>query len=379
MWAAARPELRRFFAIVPAILILCYAPAVLGTIGVMPRSSAAYDWIATYLLPMGLFLLVVTTDIPAIVRLGWGTIIMMLVGTFGVVVGAIVSFFTFRSILPPDAWTSFAVITGSWTGGGGNFAAVRESVQMPDTLTGPTIVVDATIGFAWLGVVLFMARHQNWVRRFYTPRENAAALEHMEDPGAEAAKEPLTGEGLAIVLGVGVPAAVMCMWAGNAAFAALENSVAASPMWNGVLSGYTLGIVLITLAATALSFTPMRRLDRLGATQIGYLTQYIFFASLGAQADLSSIVDMPALVLAGALWMAIHIAIMALASRIMRAPLYLPAVASIANISGPSTAAIVGAEYNKPLAALGLLLGLLGNLIGTWAGLGVAIVLRAAG
>lgn len=377
MVAGKSHRLRKFFAVVPPILLLCYAPALLGSIGVMPRQSPAYDWIATYLLPMGLFLLVVTTDIPAILRLGPRALVMMLIGTSGIIIGAIVSFALFHSFLPEKSWSMFAAISGSWIGGGANFSAVSESVEMPATFIGPAIMVDATVSFTWLGVVLFMARHQKWITRFYQPAPDAALPpEPDEDAKTPNSGTALSGEAVTITIGAGFLAAAVCMWAGQATFGYVTSAFATPPIVQGIFSGYTLGILYVTILAMALSFTYARRLDNLGATPIGYATQYIFFASLGAQADLGSILEMPVLLLAGVVLLATHIFVLAIASRIMRAPLYLPAIASIANLAGPSVAAIVGAEYRKSLATLGLLLGLFGTLLGTWAGLGVAVILR---
>ncbi len=376
MWAAESRYGRRFFAVVPPILLLCYVPAIFGSLEILPRQSDAYDWMAQYLLPFGLFLLVVTTDIPAIFRLGWPVLVVMLVGSAGVMAGAILSYYLVRSFLPTDAWTVFVAITGSWIGGGSNFAALREAVAMPDRLTGPAIVVDATVGYIWLGIVLFMARHQDWVRRFYEPRELES---HVDDATAEVEQSPVSAEQLVILIAVALPVAVGCMWAGSALFSAISDTLHTMPAMQGVLSAYTFGILAVTLSAILLSFTPLRKLERFGATPVGYATQFIFFTSLGAQADIAAILELPVLLLAGILWIGVHILFLAIISRALRTPLYVPAIASIANVSGPSVAAIVGAEYGKNLAALGLLLGLLGNLLGTWAGLGIALLFRFVG
>ena len=56
-------------------------------------------------------------------------------------------------------------------------------------------------------------------------------------------------------------------------------------------------------------------------------------------------------------------------SHVARIPLCLAATASQANIGGPASAPIVAAAYEPALAPVGLLLGILGNVIGTYLGL----------
>ncbi|MFX5839821.1 DUF819 family protein, partial [Acinetobacter baumannii] len=86
-WTASRPTgfWKKFYGVVPAILLCYFLPAVLNSAGVIDgKASALYPMARDYLLPSALVLLCVAIDFRAIVRLGPKAVVMFLVGTLGV-------------------------------------------------------------------------------------------------------------------------------------------------------------------------------------------------------------------------------------------------------------------------------------------------------
>jgi uncharacterized membrane protein len=374
---AAAPRLQPLFRYVPAVILVVFLPAALSGAGLLPRDSTAYDALRDYGLPLGLLLMVATTDIRSVLRVGPRALAMFLFGSAGVLVGAVLVFSVFHAHLPPDSWKMFAAISASWIGGGVNFAAVQSAVAMPDSLIGPAIVVDASVTYLWLAVTLGAVSYQHVVHRFYapvTPPLEAVATPAVDD--AEPSRE-LDYADLLLVLGVGLGVSALAMATGTWLWTSFGPPPGSTEGLALVLSEYMVGIVVVTVAGIVLSMTPVRRLDRRGALPVAYAAQFLFFASLGAQADFSAILAMPLLVLAGVVWITCHAASMALGARFLRAPMSLIAVCSSANIGGSSTAAVIGAQYGRAWSSLGILLGLFGNLIGTFAGLACGFVLAA--
>lgn len=355
----------KLFRYVPPVLLVVFLPAALSAAGLLPRSSTAYDLMRDYALPFGLLLLVAMTDVRAVFRIGPRALLIMVAGSLGVVVGAILVFSLFHTVLPPDSWKMFAAITGSWIGGGANFAAVQSAVQMSPDLVGPAIVVDATINYLWLGLLLLGVSYQHWVTRFYQPDPRFEPTD-IETATSATAPEAVSYESVLIVLGIGLPAAAIAMALGRWTYGMLGDGAGAFAV---VLGEYALGIVCVTVFGVLLSLTAVRRFEHMGGPPLAYGAQFLFFASLGAQANFGAVLDMPLLVLAGLLWILIHAVMLLIAARILRAPMALIAVASIASVGGSSTAALVGAQYGKSWASLGVLLGLVGSLLGTFAGL----------
>ena len=103
---------------------------------------------------------------------------------------------------------------------------------------------------------------------------------------------------------------------------------------------------------------------------------YMLIGVIGVKADFTLIAEYPMLIAAGATWMLIHVIIIYLIMRFTRAPLFFMAVGSQANVGGVASAPIVASAFHPALATVGVLLGVAGYVIGTYAGLLTAFLMR---
>lgn len=380
-WISSQPWARGFFSIVPAIIFIYYIPTFATTFSLIPSSSPAYDWMRDYLLPFSLFILMVTADIPTIIKVGPKAIIMMLVGTLGVVVGGPIAFVIFSKWLPPESWKGMAALSGSWIGGGANFAAIKESVGAPDSIIGPIIIVDTAVGYTWMGVLLFLANHQKIIDRW-----NAASTEVLADINQrlkdfeESRVRPITLKDASIIIAVGFIGAVMCRKLGLE-FYEITNPIFLDsvPQLASILTGFTWMVIFITTFGILLSFSPLRQIETGGASKLGYVALYLFLTSIGAKADLHGILAAPVLILVGSVWILFHITFLFVGARLVKAPMFLVAIGSQANIGGAASAPIVAAAYYESMAPVGVLMGVLGYLIGNYAALFCAFLLKLVG
>ncbi|KAA0223567.1 DUF819 family protein [candidate division KSB1 bacterium] len=81
---------------------------------------------------------------------------------------------------------------------------------------------------------------------------------------------------------------------------------------------------------------------------------------------------------AGVVWILFHIGFLFLGARLLKAPMFLVAIGSQANIGGAASAPIVAAAYYEAMAPVGVLMGVLGYLLGNYGGLLCALLLRLA-
>jgi uncharacterized membrane protein len=65
----------------------------------------------------------------------------------------------------------------------------------------------------------------------------------------------------------------------------------------------------------------------------------------------------------------VHAAVLLMTARLVRAPMFLAAVASQANIGGVASAPIVAEVYQPGLASVGILMAVFGGIIGTYLGI----------
>jgi uncharacterized membrane protein len=379
-WSARQRWGERVYRVVPSVVLIYFVPALLAAAGVLPPSSPVYDWMRDYLLPFSLFLLMATTDVSAILRIGPKALAMMMVGTLGVVLGGPLAFLLFESWLPVDSWKALAALSGSWIGGGGNFAAIKEAVGASDELIGPIIVVDTGVGYTWTGILLFLAGYQARFDRWNRAdsaliRDLDRRMRHFQQTLAR----PITLFDASATLALGFVGAVAASQAASRLYAVTDPWIEASlPSAAAVFSEFTWMVLLISTVGIGLSLTPVRSLERGGASKLGYAALYLFLTSLGAKASLAGLLAAPVLLLVGAVWILVHIGLLFAGARLLRAPLFLVAVGSQANIGGAVTAPIVAAAYYEGLAPVGVLMGVLGYLLGTYAGLLCAYLLSLA-
>ena len=83
------------------------------------------------------------------------------------------------------------------------------------------------------------------------------------------------------------------------------------------------------------------------------------------QMDVFALFDRPGLFLLGVAWLSIHVVLLWLVARLLRAPLFYFTIGSMSHIGGPASAPVVASEFHPALAPVGALLGTLGYATGT--------------
>ncbi len=356
---AGRRRLAGLFRYAPPISWAYFLPMIATSLGILPSTSTAYTWITYNLLPASLMLLIVTTDIPAILRLGPKAITMMLAGTLGVITGGPVTLWLFQRWLPEQAWKGMGALAGSWIGGSVNMMAVAEGIETPAGLLAPLIVVDTVVGYSWFGLLIYLSTFQDAIdRRFSSDRTFIDELNTRLENIRRKHSRPITIRDLAYMLAMAFGLGRLCLWFGDLL-----------PEFGQVVGSFAWTIILVTALSMLLSFTPLRRVEDAGASRVGYLGIYIILASIGARADMRAVLSTPVFFLAGIVWILIHALFLLAAARLLRAPVFFFATGSMANIGGTSTGPIIASVYQSALAPVGLLMAVLGMLIGTYAGL----------
>lgn len=366
-WLSTIPALKKFFTILPPVIWAYFVPMFLTTGGITPASSEVYSWMSRYLLPFSLFLLMITVDLPSILKLGRKAIIMMVVGTAGIVIGGPVAYLIFGAFLPADAWQGFATLSGSWIGGTANMLAIKESVGAPDAILGPIIVVDTVVGYGWMGVLIFLSAFQKkfdkWVKADNSAIEQAnARLSEIDQT-----RRPIQLNDLVYILGLTLVATVVSIAIGDRLPAVGDPTIVSPATW---------AILIVVTAGLALSFSPLRvNLESAGASRIGFLALYLLLTSIGARADLKAVLEAPLYLAAGVVWISVHVALLMIFAKAIKAPLFFVATGSMANVGGAASAPVVASVYHPAMAPVGLLMGVSGYILGIYAALGCAWIL----
>ena len=386
LWTASREDgfWKKFYSYVPALLLCYLLPSLLNTLGVIDGAgSKLYPVARDYLLPSSLVLLCVAIDFKAIVRLGPKAIIMFLTGTAGVMLGALVAFEAMRVIHPEtvagDTWRGMTTVAGSWIGGGANQAAMREVFDVDATMFGQFVAVDVLIGNVWMAVLLFLASRAQVFDRW--TGADLTALNRLRDSieqyQAQHARIPTLTDFM-VILAFGLGATGLAHFLSQLLVAWVNTLPAEWRLQDYSLnSGFFWIVVIATTIGLLLSFTKARTYEGAGASRIGSAILYVLVATIGMQMDLSALLDRPWLFLLGLIWIAFHGGLMILMAKLIRAPLFMMAVGSQANIGAAASAPVVASAFHPALAPVGVLLAVLGYALGTYGAYITGITLRA--
>lgn len=371
------PALEKLFEFLPPVIWAYFVPMLLTTFGVTPPANAAYDWFSYVLLPFALFLLMITIDLKAILSLGPLALGMMVIGTLGIVVGGPISYLAVGQFIGgTETWQGMAALAGSWIGGTANMVAMQESVGLSDAGLAPIIVVDTVVGYGWMAVLLFLSGYQARFDRWVGADTSAIERVNRTLESLDTTRRPSTTATVAMIVGLGFGAAVLARVLG---VAMPELSIPGEDGPVTIVSGGTWAVLIAVTIGLALSFTPMRRLEADGASRIGFAALYLLLTSIGAHADLNAVLEAPAYMLMGVVWLSVHIGLLFLAAKLLRAPLFFVATGSMANVGGAASAPIVAGVYHPAMAPVGLLMAVAGYVLGIYAALGCAAMLGALG
>jgi uncharacterized membrane protein len=356
---AARWPLRLFEVLPPIVLAYgaATALAVAGFWSKGPEVEAAQKHVMALGLPALMFLLLVRCDLRAILALGPRVLLAFACATLSIAAGFVIAALLFRGLLPVDAWKPLAAVAGGWVGGTANLVAVSQAVGTSPEGLGFALLTDALCYSVWV-LLLFASvplapRFNAWARA-RASGEVVAVFEPAPDAPATPGHALLwLGLGLAVGLGA--------------------RHIAALLPQDGGVNATTWTLLLVSLAGVLAALTPLRRLP--GAEGCSSALLAVVVVTLASQGSFKGLAAAPWFVLAGITVLAVHAALMMLAARVFKLDLALVGVASLANIGGVASAPLLAAMHAKALAPLGVLLALLGYLLGTGVGFGLAALL----
>jgi uncharacterized membrane protein len=351
----------KLFQYFPPLLFIYATPVFLNNLDVIPSASVVYSGLSAYALPAFIVLMLLKVNVPATVRIMGKGVLVMLMGTAGVMVGAVIAYVLVHRWLSPDAWTGFGALAGSWIGGTGNMAATSEMLNTPPEQFGLAVLADNVVYIIWLPLLLasknFADRFNAWAR---VPADRVHMMDSASEAVIEEARTPVMRDYVylaAIAIGV--------TWIASALATLIFDAMAQRfPSLESLLSETTWRILLITTIALVLSATPVSRLPN--PTAIGTAMIYVFVAGMGARATVEGFGQAPAFLLGAFVWIAIHGAFCLAGARLFKVDVHSVAIASAANIGAAASAPIVAAFHRPTLVPVSILMALLGYAMGNY-------------
>ena len=353
------------------------------------RHSSLYFVASRYLLPASLVLLCLSIDLKAVVNLGPKALVMFFTATAGIVIGGPVALWAATALFPgafdvgaDELWRGLSTIAGSWIGGGANQTAMKEVYEVADGLFASMIVVDVIVANIWMAFLLYGAGAAAKVDRWL--RADSSAVEDLKrrvaDYQASVLRVPTTTETFQL-LAVGFGGVALAHFGADLITPFMKGfgeSLARIGL-HSLMSGFFWLIVIATAVGVVASFTKLRALEGVGASRFGSVFIYVLVATIGMKMSIGEAFAQPQLFLIGIIWMLVHVSLLLLVAKLIRAPFFFVAVGSQANVGGAASAPVVASAFSPSLAPVGVLLAVLGYAVGTYGAIACAELMRALG
>lgn len=383
---------KKFYSVVPALLMCYLLPAIFNSIGLIDEGSSQLYFVASrYLLPASLVLMTLSIDLKAIFNLGPKSLIMFFTGTLGIIIGGPLAILLISLVSPetvggvgPDAiWRGLSTIAGSWIGGGANQAAMLEIYQYNPDLYGGMVLVDIVVANILMAGLLMGIGRSDQIDRWL--KADNSAIEELKNQvthyAASVTRNPALPDYM-IMLALAFGAVGIAHWSAEAISGFLSGSFEIFKDTKSALSSFSSEFFWMITMATAigilLSFTRFKSYEGAGASKLGSIFIYILVATIGMKMDLTMVFDNPGLIAIGLVWMSIHVFLLFITAKLIKAPYFFLAVGSQANVGGAASAPVVAAAFHPSLATVGVLLAVFGYVVGTYGAILTTILMQIA-
>ncbi|ADB37747.1 DUF819 domain-containing protein [Spirosoma linguale] len=363
-WLSTKPG----FSQIGTALLIIILTAIEANLYLIPTTEIPlYEGIFNYIAPFSLFLLLLSVNLKDLRRAGLPMVTMFLIGSLGTIIGVFTSVWLFAA---PNTvgnlyYALAGMFTGTYIGGSVNFHAValHYGVSKAGNLFVASTAADNILTALWMAATLALPRffQSRFPRHIPTsPTVVSETIAGGADPFADA--ETMSPYDLALLLTLGF------------------GSIFLSKQLVTLIPTVPFVLILTTIALALAQFRVVNRLR--GSRLLGLFGIYIFLAVIGAYCDIATLLHNGrlAIILFGMILtlVFIHACIVFGVGAFFKQDWDVLSIASQANIGGATSALALAKSLNRPELQLpAVLVGSLGNAIGSYLGILVAEILRA--
>ncbi len=345
----------------------------LANINVIPTSAITYDIVWDYVVPLAIPLLLFNANIKKIWRESGRIIIMFLLSSIGTLLGVFVSYMLLKDKIS-ELYRMAAMMTGSYIGGGVNFAAMAESFGTDAEWVSALVVADNLLMALYFFALLAIPSISFFRKKFRHPYIDEIEGEVDVKEGETLAAQYWGRKDISLRdIAFGVALSFVIVWISSEVANFLGSVIPTGNfilnLFNGFLSNKYL--IMTTLTVLLATFAPDFMSNIHGAQEIGTFLIYIFLVVIGVPASLKLILTRaPLLLLFTAIIVIINMAVSLILGKIFRFSLEEILLSSNANIGGPTTAAAmaIAKGWNRLIGPI-ILAGILGYIIGNYLGI----------
>lgn len=366
-----------------AIIALIMA-MVLANLGVIPTNCTLYDDIVWgIVVPMAIPLLLLQCNLSRVWKDTGRMLVVFLIGALGTVVGAFLAYYLLREPFGDAQGLAkvASMMTGSYIGGGVNFAAMASQYAAGDDLTAAATVADNLLMAAYFFVLIACAGSKFFRKHFSHP--------HIAEVEAGASKEVSQTQAAAFWsrkdislkdIAYNFAYAIVIVWVSRI-ISGIFSGIGGNPFLDFIGQFFGSQYVWITTISVIVATFCTKTVSKMhGSQEIGTYLIYLFLFVIGVPANIMTVLTKsPLLLVLTTIMVLVNMLFCFGAAKIFKASLEDSIIASNANIGGPTTAAGMAISQGwTRLVGPAMLVGVLGYVIGNYAGTLVGIILGAA-
>jgi len=345
-----------------AALVALLLGMLLSNIGLLPGNSPAYDLLMGPVVSVGIALILFNVSVRSVLEAGPRMLAAFGLGALGTAVGAVMGGLLLSGLVGPETWKLAGQFTGTYTGGGVNFAALGLALDTSPDMFSAAIAADVMLTAIWmatcLAVPVLLSRGKK-IDNDTPPKEEG------EKKGGRTLEHALSSSGRAMTI------------ADSAALVAL----AIGTVWGAEKLAELVPAVpeVLWLTSLVLVIAQIPAVKSVAGTALfGNYLILLFLAGNGAQSVVANIIEVgPAVFYFALFTVAVHGAVIFGLGMLFRIDLPTLAVASQANVGGAASAmAIAGARGYTDRLLPGVAVGLLGYAVGNYVGFAIAGLMR---
>jgi len=345
-----------------AALVGILLAMLLSNIGILPGTSPTYQFLMGTGVNLAIALILLSVDLGSVLKAGSGMLAAFGIGALGTAVGAITGGLLLSGVVGPETWKLAGQFTGTYTGGGANFAALGRAFETSADLFSAATAADVIVTAVWMAACLTVPVLLG------RPKQG-------QGEGAPVAGES-SGEGQ-LTLERTLQSSVKPVLLGDTA--ALV-AIAVGAVWGAdKLAGLLPIHEVLWLTTIVLILAQVPAVKALsGSALFGNYLLLLFLASNGARSVIANLVAMgPPVFYYAIITVALHGVVIFGIGRLARLDFATLAVASQANVGGAASAiALAGARGYTDQLVPGVAVGLLGYAVGNYLGFVVAAMMR---
>ena len=365
LWAAKKCPLK-LYKVFPPILIIYVVTMILFTCGAWTMTesvTATKTALVNNMVPAMVFLMCLNCNVKRILKLGPKLILTFFCATITICAGFVVSYVIFGRALGSPA-AEFGAVCASWIGGIQNFLAVKQSLNVPDSVMS-NIILMININYSfWIMILVAMSslapRFNKWtkadVEEIHQISRNLDESEQTENKKVDH---------LAVLMVIGISLMVV----------ALSRFVAQKMPTVAFINASVWEYIFVSIIGLTLGVTKLGKLN--GADLVSNVMLTLVMTLLATELNILQIADAWLYIVAGAVVLIVHGALYVLLAKLFRLDLHSCCTASIANVGGHSSAPIVAATYHRSYVSISVIMSTVGCVAGTFIGLLLSQLLAA--